>query len=138
VAWRAPETYTGEFTEKSDVYSYGMLVWELVARQKPYAGLNHKQKMRAVREGLRPVLPRNCPLSGLISSCWNPEPEKRPTLSNVLTQLQQLGPDFTSSTDGLTLSQKMDGRSDSGDPVARMCAYFYLLLHTLKWWCLLS
>eukprot|EP00013_Stygamoeba_regulata_P007636 CAMPEP_0177642190 /NCGR_PEP_ID=MMETSP0447-20121125/7455_1 /TAXON_ID=0 /ORGANISM="Stygamoeba regulata, Strain BSH-02190019" /LENGTH=994 /DNA_ID=CAMNT_0019144333 /DNA_START=143 /DNA_END=3127 /DNA_ORIENTATION=+ len=114
VAWRAPETYVSEFTEKSDVYSYGMLVWELVARQKPYAGLNHKQKMRAVREGLRPVLPRNCPLSGLISACWNPDPEKRPALSDVLTELQQLGPEFTTNSDSVLTKSQCTESTDGG------------------------
>jgi serine/threonine protein kinase len=57
--WIAPEILrnAGPFTEKADVFSYGIVVWEIFTNgQVPYQGLQPLQIVRAIDEGVRPEM----------------------------------------------------------------------------------
>ncbi len=90
------------FSPKSDVYSYSIVLWELVSRSlcgkysKAFSEFNLKQdyqiRMKAAKSGLRPTLATDFPPSfrQLIEACWHKEPAQRPIFSDVLTRLNQL------------------------------------------------
>lgn len=92
--WVAPEILREErYTEKADVYSFAILIWELVARAVPYVGQNSLMVARAVAyKGLRPEIPAYCPdvFRDLMMLCWTHEPEKRPMFSEILNILDEI------------------------------------------------
>ena len=92
--WSAPEIYKQDkYTEKVDMYSYGVVVSEMVTGEKPYAGLNQMQiAFATVYQGQRPSLPDSIPkqLKGLIKACWDSVPAKRPSWEKVLDSLSQM------------------------------------------------
>ncbi|KAL4124792.1 hypothetical protein PRIC2_008386 [Phytophthora ramorum] len=108
--WMAPEVLAAEkYTEKADVFSYGVVVWETVTRQCPYEGLTQIQAALGVlNNNLRPTVPENCPplFKKLMTLCWVSSPEKRPSFEAVLEILN-------SSTDGSLPTQLERKPSDS-------------------------
>ncbi|KAE8967827.1 hypothetical protein PR001_g27982, partial [Phytophthora rubi] len=95
--WMAPEVLAAEkYTEKADVFSYGVVIWETITRQCPYEGLTQIQAALGVlNNNLRPTVPENCPplFKKLMTLCWVSSPDQRPTFETVLEMLN-------SSTDG--------------------------------------
>lgn len=93
-SWAAPEVLkNSRYTEKADVYSFGVCLWEFVARRDPYEGMPAFQVIFAVgNEGLRPTIPRDCPLdyAALIQECWNVNPEDRPTFRDLVHRIKSL------------------------------------------------
>lgn len=74
-AWMAPEIIRNEpVNDRCDVYSYGVVLWELLTRQTPWEGMEPAQIMFAVAAyDRRPPLPSDCPAAfgQLITSCWH-------------------------------------------------------------------
>jgi serine/threonine protein kinase len=91
--WMAPEVLANQrYSEKADVYSFGIVMWECCARQVPFAsvGLSGMQAAMAVmNKGLRPDIPLHTPppLAELIKQCWAPVPEQRPSFEEIEEQL---------------------------------------------------
>ncbi|XP_068664747.1 probable serine/threonine-protein kinase SIS8 isoform X2 [Aristolochia californica] len=85
--WMAPELIHNEpFTEKCDVFSLGVIMWELCTLNRPWEGVPAVQVVYAVaNEGSRLEIPEG-PLGKLISDCWA-EPEERPSCEEILTRL---------------------------------------------------
>ena len=92
--WMAPEVLESKgCSKKSDIYAYGIVLWEIVSRQIPFKGLNTPQIItKVIVHKERPPIPRETPslLVGLMSSCWSESREKRPTIERVITQLEAL------------------------------------------------
>ena len=92
--WAAPEILRNErYTTKADVFSFGVVLWECVARDVPYANMPPFQVVFAVgTRGLRPDLPADCPaaIGALIEACWAESPEERPSFDDVLARLGAL------------------------------------------------
>ncbi|KAH8877621.1 Insulin-like receptor [Schistosoma japonicum] len=94
VRWMAPESLSSAyFTSKSDVWSYGVVLWEIATfASLPYPGLSHEEVMKYVCEGGHLTLP-DCStklpiiLLTLMNMCWEFEPAKRPTFSEILFKL---------------------------------------------------
>ena len=95
-AYMAPELLdSNTFTEKTDVYAYGMVVFEVLAGDLPWAGLGYPQIITQVLvKGSRPPPPEGAPadLVALMQRCWDHEPDARPTFAAIKAELRG-GPD---------------------------------------------
>ncbi len=87
--WMAPEVIEhSPYRESADVYSFGIVLWELVTGQIPYSDMTPLQAaVGVVQKGLRPVIPATCPaaVADLMRVCWTRMPTERPTFE-VLKQ----------------------------------------------------
>ncbi|XP_006026224.1 proto-oncogene tyrosine-protein kinase ROS isoform X2 [Alligator sinensis] len=94
VRWMAPESLIdGVFTSRSDVWSFGVLVWEtLTLGHQPYPGFSTLEVLHHVRSGGRLEMPNNCPdnLWDLVIRCWVQEPCNRPTFCYIQDQMQEV------------------------------------------------
>uniref|UniRef100_A0AAV1UUN1 Protein kinase domain-containing protein n=1 Tax=Peronospora matthiolae TaxID=2874970 RepID=A0AAV1UUN1_9STRA len=93
VQWMAPEVLGNcKYTEKADVFSFGIVVWEIFTGQCPYDGMTQIQvALGVLNHDLRPVIPRSCPrfFARLIQSCWAREPSLRPSFSDIMHTFEQ-------------------------------------------------
>lgn len=79
--------------EKSDVYSYGVVLWELVTQKIPWDTLNPIQIIAAVGfMDHRLEIPSNTDpqWASIIESCWDSDPQRRPSFQELLERLQEL------------------------------------------------
>uniref|UniRef100_A0A8C5H765 receptor protein-tyrosine kinase n=1 Tax=Gouania willdenowi TaxID=441366 RepID=A0A8C5H765_GOUWI len=94
IRWTAPEAITyRKFTTSSDVWSYGIVMWEVVSYgERPYWDMNNQDVMKAVEEGYRLPAPMDCPvvLHQLMLDCWERERAERPSFSQILNMLDKL------------------------------------------------
>ncbi|XP_047094911.1 dual specificity protein kinase shkB-like isoform X1 [Lolium rigidum] len=92
--WMAPEMCKRKpYCRKVDVYSFGLVLWELVSGSMPYEGMTPLQAAFAVvNKNLRPVVPSNCPtpVQQLMEQCWSVQPDKRPEFSQIVKTLENL------------------------------------------------
>eukprot|EP00759_Apiculatamorpha_spiralis_P009890 PhF_6_TR16981/c0_g1_i1/m.25674 len=90
-AWCAPEAFDNKFCKASDVYSLGVILWELVTCEKPWAGHSLASVCGAVTKGTRPQLPPVHEWIKLINTCWASQAEERPTAAHVVRTLTSAG-----------------------------------------------
>ncbi|XP_061089375.1 tyrosine-protein kinase Blk isoform X2 [Conger conger] len=103
--WTAPEAINyGTFTIKSDVWSFGVLLTEIIAYGRvPYPGMTNPEVVRNLDRGYRMPCPDSCPpeLYSLILWCWRNEAEDRPTFQHLQHTLE----DFYIATEAQYESQ---------------------------------
>eukprot|EP01033_Poteriospumella_lacustris_P003101 gene3101-2274_t len=94
-AWCAPEVLTSSsrtrYSIKVDVYSYGMVLWELYEKKRPFEEYSSRfDIMDAVKAGKRPAISEHCPptYKALIKRCWQTEPSRRPTFNYIVRYLK--------------------------------------------------
>lgn len=95
--WLAPEIIAGDpetvtETWMSNVYSFGMVVWEIVTGEAAYSAFSPVQAAVGIAAcGLRPDIPKDCPqmLRSLMIKCWNNSPSDRPQFSEILSLLMR-------------------------------------------------
>ncbi|XP_041836217.1 macrophage-stimulating protein receptor-like [Melanotaenia boesemani] len=94
VKWMAIESLqTQKFTTKSDVWSYGILLWELLTRgANPYPDVDPYDITYFLLKGRRLPQPQYCPdtLYSVMLACWNPEPECRPNFHNLVAEVDHI------------------------------------------------
>ncbi len=95
VLWMAPELFKrkAEVTAAADIWSLGMVLWELSTREIPFKDAqNQLQAMGWIKDGEKEEIPGDCPprLKTIIESCWDLTSTKRPTASQVVEQLKPL------------------------------------------------
>uniref|UniRef100_A0A3Q0SFW5 receptor protein-tyrosine kinase n=1 Tax=Amphilophus citrinellus TaxID=61819 RepID=A0A3Q0SFW5_AMPCI len=94
IRWTAPEAIAyRKFTTASDVWSYGIVMWEVVSYgERPYWDMNNQDVIKAIEEGYRLPAPMDCPvvLHQLMLDCWERDRAERPTFSQILNMLDKL------------------------------------------------
>jgi serine/threonine protein kinase len=92
--YMAPEVYHGKaYNEKVDVYSFGIMAWQIASNQVPFNGLSLTTFAPRVFEGnLRPELRKSWPIlfSSLLQRCWTHSPTDRPSFETIVNELQDL------------------------------------------------
>ncbi|KAA0195257.1 Non-specific protein-tyrosine kinase [Fasciolopsis buskii] len=85
IKWTAPEAaLLGRFTVKSDVWSFGIVIYEIVTHgQVPFPSMNNTETLQQVDSGYRMPRPPNCPVSiyEVMLHTWDAIPENRPTFA---------------------------------------------------------
>ncbi|XP_044949227.1 serine/threonine-protein kinase STY8-like isoform X1 [Hordeum vulgare subsp. vulgare] len=91
--WMAPEVINHQpYDNKADVFSFAIVLWELLTSKIPYDTMTPLQAAVGVRQGLRPVLPEKThpKLLDLLQRCWETIPSNRPAFPDILTELEGL------------------------------------------------
>ncbi|XP_053577768.1 mitogen-activated protein kinase kinase kinase 10 [Bombina bombina] len=90
-AWMAPEVIRlSLFSKSSDVWSFGVLLWELLTGEVPYREIDALAVAYGVAMNkLTLPIPSTCPepFSRILEACWNPDPHSRPSFTCILEQL---------------------------------------------------
>nr|XP_057945210.1 tyrosine-protein kinase Fes/Fps [Doryrhamphus excisus] len=99
IKWTAPEALNyGRYTTESDVWSFGVLLWEAFSLGlNPYTSMSNQQTRDEVEKGYRMAAPRNCPLevSRIMSSCWQHEAKNRPSFKKLRFDLNAIYKNIT-------------------------------------------
>jgi serine/threonine protein kinase len=100
--WAPPEVLdTSHFSALSDIYSFGLVLFELISREVPFrelagGALAEGLIKEAVCSGRRPVIPSSCPapIAALIEECWHGQPRRRPSAVEIVHRLHLIAQDY--------------------------------------------
>nr|KYP67463.1 Serine/threonine-protein kinase CTR1 [Cajanus cajan] len=99
--WMAPEVLRNELSdEKCDVFSYGVILWELCTLRQPWGGMNPMQVVGAVGfQHRRLDIPDDVDpaIADIIRQCWQTDPKLRPTFAEIMAALKPLQKPITVS-----------------------------------------
>jgi mitogen-activated protein kinase kinase kinase 11 len=92
--WMSPEVIRHEaYTQTADVYSYGIILWQLLTREDPFADMGQIEAAAVVAmEMKRPPFPLDTPVTikALIEQCWAEDPSSRPPFTEIVAALNNL------------------------------------------------
>ncbi|OMO98847.1 Phox/Bem1p [Corchorus capsularis] len=94
--WMAPELLNGSsnrVSEKVDVFSFGISMWEILTGEEPYADMHCGAIIGGiVKNTLRPPIPERCDPDWrkLMEQCWSPDPESRPSFTEITDRLRTM------------------------------------------------
>ncbi|EGC30717.1 roco6, ROCO family protein [Dictyostelium purpureum] len=126
ITWVAPEILREEeYTVKSDVYAFGLILHELMTRKHPYREFNYQMvslQEEAIKSGLRPTIAPQYTQTvtgheycALIRDCWDSDIDRRPTFNKIVKRIKQIiGRDVNNILEGTDI-----GSSPSIDPVSQ-------------------
>lgn len=117
VKWMALESLERAiYTTKTDVWSYGVLLWELMTRGVvPYPDVDNYDMRTYLRDGRRMLKPLYCPilLYKIMLSCWEEDPEKRPSFQELVISVSSVITELMVAKDGQEKVGKDETYSDA-------------------------
>ncbi|XP_036409631.1 ephrin type-B receptor 1-like [Megalops cyprinoides] len=94
VRWTAPEAIAyRKFTSASDVWSYGIVMWEVMSfGERPYWDMSNQDVINAIEQDYRLPAPMDCPaaLHQLMLDCWQKDRNARPRFSDIVNTLDKM------------------------------------------------
>jgi len=94
IKWTAPEVFkTSKHTIKSDVWAYGITIWEIFSfGEVPYSDLDNSLTREKVSNGFRLPKPSECPniIYQLMLDCWKENPNERPSFRDITLRLKEI------------------------------------------------
>jgi len=120
IQWTAPEVLNESPNinfEAADVYSFGIILWEVLTRMEPFTGMTPAAVAVAVlRDNLRPVIPEEAPpdYTSLITNCWDRDPTVRPHFLEILTRLEAMVNEKSTLSSSSMASWNMSTSSTGG------------------------
>jgi serine/threonine protein kinase len=90
-SYMAPEVFERRtYDEKVDVYSFGIILWEMIATKIPFYNESNEEIQNKVLNNLRPTIPPHCPqpIANLINDCWGRDPHLRPNFTEICRRLE--------------------------------------------------
>lgn len=121
--YMSPECYQKKkYGTPSDVYSFGLLLWEIMTLENPFEKYFSDQLASQKTNGARPKLSRRCgspSIQALIGRCWDQDPANRPAFSDIVRDIDVAisTSDSNEETDGYTpvysLLSTFNGKNDS-------------------------
>ncbi|KAJ6654946.1 hypothetical protein lerEdw1_006417 [Lerista edwardsae] len=94
IRWTAPEAIAfRKFTSASDVWSYGIVMWEVMSfGERPYWDMSNQDVINAIEQDYRLPPPTDCPTSlhQLMLDCWQKDRNARPRFSQIVSSLDKL------------------------------------------------
>ena len=123
IKWTAPEGLAfNRFTTKSDVWAYGILLWEIATYgMSPYPGVDLSDVYHLLETGYRMEMPHQCcgDLFGLMTECWDWDPARRPMfkeikgrVTEILERLSVAEFGFAKEDSGICTSSSSSGGGD--------------------------
>jgi len=109
--WMAPEVINHQpYDNKADVYSFAIVLSELMTSKIPYTTMSPLQAAVGVRQGLRPQVPENAHprLLILMQRCWEALPSNRPSFADIITELEDIQAQ-AQGTSGESSQKQKDG-----------------------------
>jgi len=98
-AYMAPEVFLGEYDEKCDVYSFGIVLWECVQQERVFKEYQSLPALMhaVIDKKVRPEIAKNFStrLRKLMESCWDNDAKNRPTMTKVIKELEMVILDVT-------------------------------------------
>ncbi|KAL8151462.1 hypothetical protein V2J09_021270 [Rumex salicifolius] len=94
--WMAPELLNGsssKVSEKVDVFSFGIVLWEILTGEEPYSNMHYGAIIGGiVNNTLRPSIPSFCDAEWrlLMEQCWSPDPSARPCFTEIARRLRAM------------------------------------------------
>ncbi|PKB99390.1 kinase-like protein [Rhizophagus irregularis] len=90
----APEIFKGKkYTKESDIYSFGMIMWEFMTSRRPFWNRSHDAELIIeICDGLRPPIVTNAPEGyiELMKECWHSDPNKRPIAADIYDRVLKM------------------------------------------------
>ena len=92
VRWMSPESIRyGKFSEATDVYSFGILLWEIFTLgQQPFAGHSNDEVIEMIGQGRHLDIPHGCLVKQVMLDCWQWRSKDRPTFEELHSHLSTL------------------------------------------------
>ncbi|XP_063042661.1 tyrosine-protein kinase TXK [Engraulis encrasicolus] len=94
VKWSPPEVlHFNKYTNKSDVWSYGVLMWEIFSEGRvPFENRTNQEVVEEVTQGNRLYRPHKASAAvyDIMFTCWDAKPQERPSFSELLASIRQL------------------------------------------------
>ena len=120
----APELLSGHgsYSQTTDVYAFGIIMWEISTREKPFHDVVHDTQLALrICKGLRPEITDDTPLcyQNLIQQCWHSDPTQRPSANEIFEMIQSWYTDyykgkFTEEIRQQNISNKKETKSHPG------------------------
>lgn len=124
VAWMAPEVIRNEpCSEKVDVWSFGVLIWELLTGEMPYRDVDSSAVIWGVgSNSLHLPVPNTCPegFKLLMKICWSSKPKNRPSFQQVLLHVEIAAGDVLKTPREIYLNQQITWRGEIKEEFEKM------------------